>query len=202
MNTNKRNVVLLGAVLLAGAYGGNYWWQNIGWPTAESGTPATLFAAAEQGDALATRRALWHGADPATKDAEGRTALALAAARGHGSVVELLLARGSDPNTRDKAGRTPLLAATDPTTRADASSPAADLETLRLLFAAGAEVDAREHREGATALMLAAHAGAPGPVELLLACGANPNAQDLAGTTVLCYASTPEVAEILLQQPI
>jgi ankyrin repeat protein len=63
-------------------------------------------------------------------------------------------------------------------------------EIARMLIAAGASVDARDHG-GFTALMSAAQQRDPERVHELLAAGANPNARDVEGRTPLLIALSP-----------
>ena len=67
-----------------------------------------LHIAAYEGDAERVKELLKKGADPNTKDIDGRTPLHIAASWGHDDVVKLLLVRGADPTVKDKDGRTPL----------------------------------------------------------------------------------------------
>jgi ankyrin repeat protein len=58
--------------------------------TAVTDTTAALFASARNGDADGVMMALRAGADPATRDADGNTALAIAARPAHQDVTRLL----------------------------------------------------------------------------------------------------------------
>jgi len=156
---------------------------------------------------------LARGADPNLTDSQGRTAADLAAVSGHLSRVELLLtkganapnrpaflararnfalwreisegsadsaqsllAEGADANFRGSDGRTLLMAAAG-----------MDSKVL-LLLNHGATVDART-ANGDTALMFAADRYDAASVKLLLARGADPNAADAAGNSVLLRAA-------------
>jgi len=59
-----------------------------------------LLKAARNGDLIEVRIALKNGANPNTKDIDGRTPLHWAAQGGHVEIVKLLLERGADPNAK------------------------------------------------------------------------------------------------------
>ncbi|XP_063228401.1 transient receptor potential channel pyrexia-like isoform X2 [Bacillus rossius redtenbacheri] len=180
---------------------------------ATCGGACALVAAAEGGSPDDVRRALEAAGDAAAdvaNTARGRlrvTALQLAAARGGGAGEEaarLLLGAGALPSAADKLGRAPLHHA------AQACAPG----IVRLLLEAGAAPDprfgvAREEPDGGeqacphasagcqlalpecwgrTPLHLAARAGDPPCVRLLLGAGADPQARDEQGFTPLLLA--------------
>jgi ankyrin repeat protein len=70
-----------------------------------------------------------------------------------------------------------------------------DADAVRDLFAQGADVDARD-RYGQTGLMLAAHAGHHGVVEVLVSHGANLNVTAKFGLSALMLAVVAGHAEI------
>jgi uncharacterized protein len=123
---------------------------------------------------------------------DGFTPLGLAAFFQRSEVVAFLLDAGADPNL---ASRNALQVR--PLHSAVAGGP--DLDVVRLLLDAQAEVDARQ-RHGFTALHSAAQNGALPQVELLLARGADPGALTDDGRTALSYAEEarrPSVVERL-----
>jgi hypothetical protein len=74
-------------------------------PAFAADQPPDLLEAARKGRIKDVESLLAKGADPETKDPEGRTPLMLAAQYGRTSTVQLLLAKGAKPETRDAAGR-------------------------------------------------------------------------------------------------
>jgi uncharacterized protein len=146
----------------------------------------SLVAAIEAQSSQQVQAALAAGANPnATDKTSGENVLALSAARDSSSIVELLLGAGADPNGR-KTCQWPL----------DAASGRGNLESVRLLLAAGAEVDARDE-DGATALGAAAAAGHLPVVEALLAAGANARHKDKRGQTPLTYAADHQHEQVV-----
>jgi len=117
--------------------------------------------------------------------------LADAVQRGDRQFLEALLAAKADVNGAQGDGMTALhwAAASD------------DLETARLLIAAGADVKAATRVEGNTPLMIAATTGDARLLETLLEAGADPNAGNALGTTALMKAassgSVPAVEALL-----
>jgi ankyrin repeat protein len=97
-----------------------------------------------------------------------------------GDVVEVMRLLALDPSlveARDKDGCTPLHCA----------SWKGNLDVVRAVLDAGADVAARNHNEhyGDTALHAAAHGNQPAVVELLIERGAKVNARNPAGRTPL-----------------
>ena len=90
-------------------------------------------------------------------------------------VAKILIGAKAEINPRGNFFASPLMNAVD------------DLEMVKLLIASGAEVNQKNFR-GATALMIAAGAGAPSVVRYLLEKGADVNARDQEGNAVLAYA--------------
>ncbi len=97
--------------------------------------------------------------------------------------VRRLLWQGADPNAEDRV--TPLMGVA-----ASARRGAERLAVMRLLLAAGAQVNAR-NAEGRTALSFAAGFLDPDAMRLLLEHGADPNLTDHRGTSPLLHALLP-----------
>jgi ankyrin repeat protein len=137
---------------------------------------------------------------------------------GNAEELELLLAAGANPNLSDVEGWTPLMVAVDKESGDSGVESGGDLLNLRVLLAAKADVNSRTERgaflphakrqngllylcNGCNALMIAVADGHLEAVRLLLAAGANPNAQDDGGPTPLDEAAISgnvEVARLLL----
>lgn len=96
------------------------------------------------------------------------------------------LVKTSEPNLRDKRGSTPLMYA----------AAAGSLEAMRILLAAGADVNARNAFD-ATALMWGI--GDAGKVRLLVAKGADVNARSRSGRTPLLLAASQAGASATVQ---
>lgn len=150
------------------------------------------------------------GADPAARNADGETALAVAVKADAAESTRALLALGSPLDVRDAMGDTPLHAAVlwtartclplvldagaDPNPRNLAGETPLhqavkkrDPDSLRYLLQRGADTGARDNR-GSTALALAARSGAVDLVGLLLEAKADPDERDLSGKTALRLA--------------
>lgn len=122
----------------------------------------------------------------------GRTLLHEAAAAGCPAMVTLLLKLGMGPNVPDAGGHPPLYSAANEC--AEASG------VVRLLVAAGAEVNARTGVTAATALHMAARRGHLEVARTLLELGADARIPDRKGDTPLDRAvkcRRQDVAELL-----
>ena len=128
------------------------------------------------------------GADANKQNAEGTTALMLAGS--HQSLVKMLLESHADVSLRDKAGHTALHRAA---CRVNGAM------VFEQLLKAGSPVDVRTP-EGATPLMLAASCKDAPELLGLVAAGADVNARDHVGRTVLDYARTAGVVAYLRAQ--
>ena len=177
---NNGSAALVGALLEAGAD------PNATLPSGE--TP--LMTAARTGNPGAVRLLLEHQADVNAKEgAHGQTALMWAVAQRHPAVVRVLLEHQADVHERSniypqvvssagnadprgvfevmQGGYTPLLFA----------ARQGDVESARLLLAAGADVDDAA-ASGTSALVVAAHSGHGALAAFLLEAGADPGAAD------------------------
>ena len=160
-----------------------------------------LIVAARAGDVGAVRALVADGADVDARQGDGATALHWAAHRGDLVLAEALLAAGADVDAANALDATPAVAGVAERRRR-ARGPAAwrrgadanvslkmgetplmsaarscDVDTVRLLLAAGADVNAAERERGQTALMWAAAQGHAGVVGLLAAAGADLHAR-------------------------
>ncbi|XP_063075746.1 KN motif and ankyrin repeat domain-containing protein 2-like isoform X2 [Engraulis encrasicolus] len=131
-------------------------------------------------------------------DDNGNTALHYSVSHSNFSIVRMLLDTGvCDVDMRNKAGFTAIMLAA-----LTATSSPQDLEVVRQLLQTG-DVNVQAGQAGQTALHLAARHGRRLIVPLLLAVGADANAQDHAGSTALmlaCERDHCDIAAILLQQ--
>lgn len=163
------------------------------------GTPATLELLLEKGadpnarnrrkstplhwaihDEAKVRTLVAKGADVNARQAEGRTPLFLAAMSGNAaSIIRFLLEKGADPQRATANGQTPLMTA----------SSRANIETMRLLLAAKAQVNHRSGN-GSTALIGASQSGSAEAVRILLDAGADPNIRDKKKESALAEAAT------------
>jgi ankyrin repeat protein len=145
-------------------------------------TYTALMAAAGTGDLDAVNCLLDHGADVKAKSPTGFTALIAAALSGNARLVALLLERGADPNAVCTLERGILQ------TPAGVAASMGYAECLRLLMAAGADVNVQGGPFKHSALLGAATTGSRETVQLLLA-KANVNGKDWRGATALDWAA-------------
>ena len=168
-----------------------------------------LMNVARQGDAEAVKALLEHRADPNAKEtADGQTALMWAVAARHPDVVRLLLDAHADVRARARSwtqrmvlccqlyggdheteamvamgGFTPLLFA----------AQYGDVETVRLLLAAGADVK-ETAPDGESAVVIAAHMGQSEVGAVLLDSGADANAAGAGYSALHIAAARGDVA--------
>lgn len=129
--------------------------------TSESGATALMAAA---GDPVKSAMLIEAGADVNARSQSGGTALMAAASRdSNADLVRALLARGADARAVSSDGDTALLMA----------AKAADVETMKLLIARGADVNLAHKVLGLTPLGNAVSANNLDAVRLLLASGAD-----------------------------
>ncbi|RSL56390.1 hypothetical protein CEP54_008852 [Fusarium duplospermum] len=139
-----------------------------------------------------------NGAACEDQDSTGLTALHHAARLGFNEGLELLMNEVNDVDFADKKGFTAVHHAIN--------SGIANPDTIKLLKAGGADLEAQEH-SGLTPLMLAVHLGRPSLTRQLLIQGANARAQnekgwtamDLANTTTREHAQARRILEMALQ---
>src|SRR5689334_14287818 len=116
------------------------------------------------------------------------TPLLPAAKAGDVPAIKLLLAHGADPDLPQLWGITPLMAAAnfgsnEIDTRGRFKTQAEAVESIKLLAAAGANVNAKDTRQGGTALHAAALWGWDDVVKTLVSLKADLNAKDNKGMT-------------------
>ena len=171
--------------------------------TAQATGETPLMRCARAGNVDAVRLLLAHGADVSAKETEReQTALMWAAAQKHPAVVQALVEHGADVHARSarlalytptvpyvynhdkdiyfpkfKGGFTPLMFA----------AQAGDVDSARILLAAGADVNEGTPEEG-SALVLASVNGQEKVALFLLEKGADPNATDGYGLTAMHWA--------------
>jgi ankyrin repeat protein len=177
-----------------------------------------LMEAVTIGSSSVVELLLKHGADAFVVDNEGVTSLMSAASQGHTEICRLLIGKGLSVNTVAKSGGTALMFAASGghsnTTQLLLESGAdvnivvqatpEYIETVAKAIAEGKE-EVEPHKDGVTALMLAAQNGHYSVVELLLSQSPVPVevlAQDEEGMSALIYAmkgSHLEIAILLLK---
>jgi ankyrin repeat protein len=172
-----------------------------------------LMTCSRTGNPAAVRALLARGADPNASEARGgQTALMWALAAKHAHVAGLLIERGANVNARSKTkaglevavrynaggvadqlpyreprgGFTPLLFA----------AQQGDLESARMLLAAGADIHDGAPEDG-PALLVASASGHEGLAIFFLEKGADPNAVDGFGMSALHYAMKKGVSALL-----
>ena len=140
-----------------------------------------LIHASEVGNFEEVKFLTENNADVNKRDYEGISSLMRAAKNNCRQIVEHLLKCRADPNAEDNYGRNALIYAVN--------EPTVDMEIVRLLKAAGSNVNAREHLTGTTSLMFAVHHGHIKAVEYLRECGSDVNARDkLHGKPPIMFA--------------
>jgi ankyrin repeat protein len=150
-----------------------------------------LLAALQAGDARLAATLLLNGAPAAAIDEFGSSALMYAALYSDARTMRMLLDRDADPNHSDNAGATALMWAIP------------HEEKVRLLIARGAQVNVQSKLTGRTPLLVAAgRPGAASVVRLLLANGADPDARDVRGDTILiraAYSGDPAIVRVAME---
>jgi hypothetical protein len=118
----------------------------------------------------------------------GDSYLHLAAAGHRSEIVTALLDAGADPNASFSRRRaTPLHYAADGFISGPAWDPTAQTATLKVLLAAGANIDAQDHN-GATPLHRAVRTRCAAAVELLLGSGCHATLRNKPGSTAFHLA--------------
>ena len=133
--------------------------------------------AARSGNTIALRQLLDRGVPVNARNEKGDSLLMLASYHGHALSAELLLARGANPELANDRGQTPL----------QGVAYKGDLALIRVLLDGRARIDGGGP-DGKTPLMFAAMFNRVEVVKLLLARGADPARQDVAGSTAASLA--------------
>ncbi len=181
--------------------------------------------AARTGDADEIRHCLTYyiprkfGID--VQDDKGLTALHIAATKGDVRIIQMLIGFGADPNIPSREGQTPLMAAMDEKkpnaalalieggAKPNTHSPeyiypihlaafAGDLDVVKALIAAQADLDAIIRTNGRTALHWAVEKEMTSTVDCLIKAGARTDIADKAGKTAVDLAKAkPHVLKLL-----
>src|SRR5262249_37496414 len=145
------------------------------------------------------------GAEVNAKDALGETALTLALERSHPDLARLLIDRGADVNAKNRFGRHALILAIGMLRPYSGRDESATLALIKAMLVKGADVNAKDsgqttvttvtnegfgvrgiltetgpvgNVDARTPIMIAARVGSVQAIQLLLAHGADVNAED------------------------
>lgn len=137
----------------------------------ETSAAADLHKAARAGDVALLQSRLKQGADPNTRDKEGRTPLMDAVVAEQVAAMRLLIANGADVNAGAHDGQTPLIAA----------AAEGRLDAARLLVQSGADLNVVSRGWGC-ALKAAERTGHNEIAAMLLQAGARPTGSSVGDT--------------------
>ncbi len=158
-----------------------------------------LHEAVEKGDAEIVKILVAAGADVEAEGFMSRTPLSLAAEEGATEIIQILLGPGPDAGT--SADDEDKEAASVPSMGSEALFTAIendDVEMVRLLVEAGADVNAAEGFGGNTPLHEAVEKGDAEIVKILVAAGADVEAEGFMSRTPLSLAAEESATEIML----
>jgi ankyrin repeat protein len=150
-----------------------------------------LVAAAEAGDLERVRALLESGADP--NQPRTFSALEAASASAFPEIVREMLNHGASVNQRDSAGRNAIRVVGLSAIGDKRENPA---EVVRVLAAAGADVNVQDNYYGNTALHEAPDAAT---AKALIEAGADINRRNQDGQTPLMLTLDPGIARVLLE---
>ena len=160
-----------------------------------------LMHVAQWGNAEMLRFLLANGADLKLKDTQGKTAQVYATRNKSTEIFQILLAHGSSFSQTDK--NLALIDATRWYSTPERKQPDSQLNIIRFLLKAGADVNAKDNA-GNTPLLYAAQTGRGGePLRLFVENGADVNANNFKGLTVLMQAvqyQATDIVEFLLNK--
>ena len=165
-------------------------------PEQNSATDKFL-SAVKAGDLTAVQAALDAGADPNTRDAQGRPALQLATVKKHTHVAKALLKKGADTEAVETTAHAPHF------TPVQLAASNGDNATLQVLLDHGAHIDVQNPHTKHTALLLAVQKNHIDTVKILLERlreGASVNAAAPIFTTI-CTTICQIVGEVIIQGP-
>ena len=153
-----------------------------------------LERAVNQGNTDAVAALIRAGADVNTKSSGGRTVIGWAAFQNRPEIVRVLAKSGADLNAKDQQGWAPLALALS----------AKHFAVIKILIDAGAEANRDQLREEANGkqspglpLRSAASKGDLGEVRALIQLGADVNAKDASGRTIL-FSAAPNAIPVLI----
>ena len=132
----------------------------------------------------------------AVRVSDGRTAIFWALEKQYWKIADALLDAGADVKIANKNGFTPLIFAI-PTFVTGGSDPNEPLKVIQKIIQAGADVNAQNKRNGASALHIAADTGNHAVVKMLIEAKADVNAKDSEGRTPLSVTRSDKVKELL-----
>ena len=158
-----------------------------------------LHEAVEKGDTEIVKILVAAGADVEAEGFMSRTPLSLAAEEGATEIIQILLGPGPDAGT--SADDEDKEAASAPPMGSEALFTAIendDVEMVRLLVEAGADVNAAEGFGGNTPLHEAVEKGDAEIVKILVAAGADVEAEGFMSRTPLSLAAEESATEIML----
>ena len=165
--------------------------------TADDDGVTPLMRAADKGRIENVKLLLAAKADVnAARVSDGWTAIFWALGEQHWKIADALLDAGADVKIANKNGFTPLIFAI-PTFVTGGSDPNEPIRVIQKIIQAGADVNAQNKRNGATALHIAADTGNHAVVKMLIEAKADVNVKDSEGRTPLSVTRNAQVKELL-----